>query len=273
MANQNFTQMLAETRRKSRLGGMDVPTNVRRGIVEGDAANAGNRNDTRRSLDLQERNIDLQERTVDRQLEAANDTASRSREFDRESQLMNLSHQKELASNQRTWDSERLGIQQSFDQKLQDQRMGADKEIQASNLALERERIRSNEKNANRQADASGGGGTWLCGATKDNAGLSVPELMAIGRLRRWFRDNDDTAFGWYFDTGPALLEGISEKEDDLEKFYTDLKEKLVVPIVEKVREKDMGGAAQHYIDTVVDLVREYLPDRLSDGEEMLKCR
>lgn len=104
-------------------------------------------------------------------------------------------------------------------------------------------------------------GGTWLCTATKQHAGLTKEDRHTLDK----FRDYADKFHpGWlefYLRVGPAVVKAIEEKEGDrVAEFYELLKINMIKPVIKASDEGRHEKAYDMYRTTFIDLIDRYTP-------------
>lgn len=110
-------------------------------------------------------------------------------------------------------------------------------------------------------AQSDGGGGTWICTATKKTVGMSMEELSSMARLREYAKTNHAYCHDLYMEEGPRLIAAIAEQQQDAMAFYATVRTILVEPVVRLVKSKSMETAYQLYRSVTIFLSSIYTPE------------
>lgn len=107
-------------------------------------------------------------------------------------------------------------------------------------------------------------GGSWICTRTKDLVGFKDEEWEMISKFRKYAVKNHSDWLEAYLKVGPELLVAM----DGDKKFYADLKETFLMPIINL----SMGGfyeaAYKTYKSVVIQLVEKYKPSLMEEAPE-----
>jgi len=102
--------------------------------------------------------------------------------------------------------------------------------------------------------------GTWICSATAKHSTMTHAEESVMSKLRTYAQKNH---LGWwdsYFKNGTRLVKEIAGQETDLPKFYDNIREVLVEPVI-KAFEEDPEKAFQIYLFVTKTLFKAYMPE------------
>jgi len=102
--------------------------------------------------------------------------------------------------------------------------------------------------------------GTWICTATAKHSTMTRAEESVMSKLRTYAQKNH---LGWwdsYFKNGTRLVKEIAGQENDLPKFYDNIRKVLVEPVI-KTFDKDPEEAFQIYLFVTQTLFKAYMPE------------
>jgi hypothetical protein len=102
--------------------------------------------------------------------------------------------------------------------------------------------------------------GTWICTATAKHSTMTHAEESIMSKLRTYAQKNH---LGWwdsYFKNGTRLVKEIASQEDDLPKFYDNIRKILVEPVVITF-DADPEKAFQIYLFITQTLFKAYMPE------------
>jgi len=102
-------------------------------------------------------------------------------------------------------------------------------------------------------------GGTWLCTEVYKTVGLNSKDRMLLKIIRNYAQKEHPGWLKFYLDEGPKLVEEIAKKENP-EEFYRQLKQDMVVPVLEYIKEAELEKAYQHLHTTTLGLFGKYAP-------------
>jgi hypothetical protein len=107
---------------------------------------------------------------------------------------------------------------------------------------------------------------TWLCTEVSNRIGFDEEDFTEMKKLRKYTLKNHRDFLGAYMLKGKALVQAINATEDPIE-FYTELKEAMIVPILDLIKEDEMEKAFEKYRDDTNALIKKYAPE-LKEGIE-----
>ena len=294
MAYLNFTDALMESKRRARLQGREVTQQEAAGISEGVAKSAGDRSvqieqlaqnkeqyerslaqrekEFGQSYELQERGFDEQIKNNEKQygmavrtLEAQisqyeQSSAAQQAQFGKQmkfqidqSAKQVKQYEQQLATQKKQFRDQYAAQQRNFDLQLAEDRRKTDAQIAAANN--------------------QGGSGTWICTATKDNAGLTPREEKTIKLFRKYVRENFSAEFSIYLKEGPKLIYAIAAEQKDIMGFYQRIRQTLIEPVVRLSDEGDYMGAYELYKSVTILLASIYVPDVLEKALDSITVK
>jgi len=105
--------------------------------------------------------------------------------------------------------------------------------------------------------------GTWICTAVQNAVGLDEGDKTALFNLRKYCLRNHPGWLHWYLDEGQKIVDGIEKtySPGGLEEIYEFLKQTFVLPVTSLVKNGDMEGAYENYLQSTQSLCRQYAPD------------
>jgi hypothetical protein len=110
-------------------------------------------------------------------------------------------------------------------------------------------------------------GSTWLCTEVSNRIGLSEDDHVSLKKLRRYTLKNHREWLRQYIVKGKKLVREINKQEEELLTFYATLKESMVLPIIDLIRNDKLEEAFEMYRDETNKLIRQYAP-QLKEGIE-----
>jgi len=108
--------------------------------------------------------------------------------------------------------------------------------------------------------------GTWICSETKKTIGMTKEEWKIIGDFRHYARDIHSDWLEWYVDIGTELIEAINGDE----RFYTELKEDMLDPVMLLTENGYPEIAYDVYKKEVINLVKAFKPELGESAPEVI---
>lgn len=216
----NFREQLATLQRIKKQRGAPVTRNELAGLAEADASLAHSENVTDRQLGLQEESLATQEEQFD---------------VTKEQQASQFAE--ELAFSKQQADLNRKAAEKAAESE---KRIGG-VTAGASAGYLAASAFPAAFKSFGGEIGGAAGGAvlgflassTFLCTEIKEKIGLDEQVQAALGRIRKYTKENHRAWWNFYQDVGNDLVDSINESQGN--DFWNSLKINMVLPVVEMV--------------------------------------
>lgn len=101
---------------------------------------------------------------------------------------------------------------------------------------------------------------SWICGAVDKHVGMTDHEKLAMEKLKDYCKENERGWLRWYIENGEELVECIEAEEDNLVKYYSQIRIVMIEPVVALVDNGNMEEAFTLYKTMALFQFYRYAP-------------
>ena len=114
-------------------------------------------------------------------------------------------------------------------------------------------------------------GSSFICTATKNEAGLYAEDVEALARFKLYAKQNHGLLLDYYLEIGPEITRAIADQEKDLSAFYLEIKKTMIQPVIVNMESSHGEQACKIYMDRVGRLIKKYTPHLLERWQEVVR--
>lgn len=241
----NFTQQLANARRQALIAGRPLTTSETAGFVEGEASIASERAARLKAAESEEKRLDLENRRLAQERSLAL-RAERERERERQQQ------------------------------QSQQQASGAMSGAIAGAMAGSYYGPYGTAAGAviGGVAGWISGGGSHICTAVHSRVLVHDHIMASMRSLLRYCKKHRHALLMYYIDyAGPALVRSMVNyhSSESLDRLYTKINNKMLIPIHNLVQSQQMDRAADMYAKKTYKLIKKYTPSNAKMFKRIMK--